>query len=244
MSRSATIAIRSAIALVSFALIRCWVYYVYPAHDLERWFMRDCLMTIPRLFALLALLAINEVRDASSRWLHPEGVTKAALFGIVPMGLWLYYFSSGNGARFGPFEISVGFLTSLVVGGFEEYAFRGPLFSILRERTSTTAAIFMSSVLFMLFHVQAQPIEFWPIIFLMGIVFGSLRVRGMSIFWLSSIHAAIDTCYFIFPVHHAAFYSANGIYFVSGLFLYSLAVFPGSPILRVLGGDEPKPVNA
>lgn len=80
---------------------------------------------------------------------------------FAPMALWVFYFSSGHSASFTPVMIFFGFFTSLVVGAFEEYAFRGPLLFALHQRLSLFTTIALSNVLFAVFHVQAQPLQIW-----------------------------------------------------------------------------------
>jgi membrane protease YdiL (CAAX protease family) len=120
----------------------------------------------------------------------------------------------------------VGFFTSLVVGAFEEYAFRGPLLFAFQQRMPILTATLLSSALFTVFHIQAQPLEWWLEIFFAGVVFASIRLRGVSLVWLALIHTLIDTLDFVFPVHAPRFFTLPGIITTVGLLAYAFVIFP------------------
>ena len=66
----------------------------------------------------------------------------------------------------------------------------------LRTSFDDSKALVVSALIFMIFHVQAQPLYTWPHLFAAGIQYGALRLMGVSLVWLIIAHAAYDT--FIF----------------------------------------------
>ena len=155
--------------------------------------------------------------------------------GFVPMTLWIFYFSGGHGDSYPPTMILVGFLTSLVVGAFEEYAFRGPLLAALRQHLSIFNTIVLSNLLFVIYHLQSQPVHFWIAIFLAGVIFANLRFRGLSIGWIALIHGLIDTFMFMFPRMTPDPFSFHALFFQAGLLAYVVVTFPHSKNLKLRG---------
>jgi membrane protease YdiL (CAAX protease family) len=161
MQRHSSALIGSLAVIVAYVLIRSCVYHFFPVISQDTWFFRDILMSVPRLGAFAALVLLNRFWNAARFDLPLKDFRRAALLGLVPVALWGFYFSGGQGQNFTPFKMFVGFFTSLVVGVFEEYAFRGPLLFALRQRLSLFATVVLSSVLFSIYHVQAQPFRCW-----------------------------------------------------------------------------------
>lgn len=183
-------------------------------------------MSIPRLGGFAALLLLNRVWNASRFDLPLREAGRAALMGFAPMALWAFYFSAGRGDPFSPLMMFVGFFTSLVVGAFEEYAFRGPLLFALHQRFSLFTTIAFSNVLFAVFHVQAQPLRSWMAIFLLGVIFANLRFRGLSLGWLALIHGVTDALYFLFPGVLPDPFGFHGLTLQAGLLVYAVITFP------------------
>lgn len=187
-------------------------------------------MSIPRLGAFAALLLLNRIWNASDFDLPIRDSGRAALMGFVPIALWLLYFSAGHGEAFTPNMMYVGFFTSLVVGVFEEYAFRGPLLAALRQRMSLLTTIVFSNVLFAIYHVQAQPLRFWLAISLTGVIYANLRFRGLSLGWLAVIHGVTDASLFFFPDIHPDPFGFYGLVLHLGLLVYAVMTFPRSKV--------------
>jgi membrane protease YdiL (CAAX protease family) len=145
---------------------------------------------------------------------------------VAPIALWFYYFSFAHGEIFTPFQIGVGFCTSLIVGLYEEYAFRGPLLAAFRERMSVLSTALLTSVIFTVYHIQAQSFRSWGMIFLMGIILANLRFSGLGLGWLALIHGLIDTSYFLCGSISPGPFSSSGLILHAGLLIYAIRTFP------------------
>jgi hypothetical protein len=73
------------------------------------------------------------------------------------------------------------------------------LLNAIRDWKGTRAAIWGSSFLFTIMHVQAQPVSQWPGIFLSGVLFAMMRVQGVGLVWLIAVHAAYDALALLGP---------------------------------------------
>jgi membrane protease YdiL (CAAX protease family) len=87
-------------------------------------------------------------------------------------------------------------IVTIPVALFEEISFRGALLLSLTDWLGKRAAVWVSSLAFMVFHVQAQPLSHWPNLGLFGLVFAILRTKGVSILWLAGIHWVYDSDWF------------------------------------------------
>lgn len=223
--------IGSHLILVAYIIIRFCVYYFFPITSENEWFIRDALMSVPRLGAFATLLYLNKIWKIANFELPLAEFQKVAFLGFVPLVLWVFFFSGGQGDRFAFVMMFGGCLTSLIVGLFEEYAFRGPLLSALRRYLSLFPTVTLSNVIFVIFHAQAQPFRFWFIIFLMGVIFSNLRFRGLSLGWLALIHALIDSFYFFFPVNAPDPLSFHGLVLQVGLLAYAVVTYPRAKVV-------------
>lgn len=192
MQRHSSALIGSLAIIVAYVLVRSCVYHFFPVTSQQTWFFRDTLMSIPRLGAFAALVLLNRNWNAARFDLPLKDFERAARLGFAPTALWVFYLSGGHGAPFAPFMMAVGLFTSLIVGAFEEYAFRGPLLFCIREHFSLFTTIVLSNVLFAIYHVQAQAVRNWLAIFLTGVIYANLRFRGLSLVWLAVIHGVTD----------------------------------------------------
>ncbi|MGA2029125.1 MAG: CPBP family intramembrane glutamic endopeptidase [Verrucomicrobiota bacterium] len=187
-------------------------------------------MTLPRLGAFTTLLLLNRIWNTSHFDLPLGDCGRAALMGAVPMALWVFYFSGGHGDSFASYMMLIGFFTSLVVGVFEEYAFRGPLLFALRQRLSLFTTIVLSNILFAIYHFQAEPFRFWAAIFLTGVIYANLRFRGLSLGWLALIHGVTDAFFFFFPSISPKPFGFYGLVLHTGLLVYAVMTFPRSMV--------------
>lgn len=243
MRRHSSALIGSLAVICAYVLVRGCVYHFSPVTSQETWFFRDALMSIPRLGGFAALLLLNRIWNASSFDLPLRDLGRAALMGFVPMALWVFYFSAGHGGAFTPSMMFVGFFTSLVVGVFEEYAFRGPLLSALRQHMSLFTTIVLSNVLFAIYHVQAQPLRFWLAIFLTGVIYANLRFRGLSLGWLAVIHGVTDASFFFFPNISPDPFGLYGLVLHVGLLVYAVMTLPRSKVTESRSNTDVSPEN-
>jgi membrane protease YdiL (CAAX protease family) len=187
-------------------------------------------MSIPRLSAFGVLLVLNRRWNIAAFSMPLSGCSRAARMGFVPFALWLYFFNAGHGQSFTNMMMVVGLFTSLVVGLFEEYAFRGPLLSALSDRFSLFTTVVLSNILFAVYHIQAQPIRFWLIIFLTGVIYANLRLRGLSLGWIALIHGVTDASFFLFPSINPEPFGFYGLVLQIGLLIYAVMTFPRSNV--------------
>jgi membrane protease YdiL (CAAX protease family) len=229
---------QSLAVICAYVLIRGWVYHCFPVTSVESWFWRDTLMSAPRLGAFSVLLFLNRHESAVRFDLPARDFGKAALLGFVPVALWAFYFSGGTGAAYTRTMMFIGLFTSLIVGAFEEYAYRGPLLFALRQRLSLFASIAVSSLIFTVYHFQAQSLRMWGAIFLAGVIFANLRFRGLSLGWLALIHGIADAFLFFFPSGNPDPFRFYGLVLHAGLLGYAIVTFPRSHLTERKSGPS------
>lgn len=180
--------------IILYMAVRAVIYARLPATDYASWFVRDVLMTVPRVaMFLLSLLALRGMRGTS--WLKVRGLDGAVLLIAVLLGEGLAI-ASFQWAPPPANDIALlGWITTLAVAFFEETCFRGVLFQSLKERLSPLKAAAVSSLIFTVYHLQAQPLTTWPGIFLVGFSFCAAYYRGAGLIWLVLAHELIDAVY-------------------------------------------------
>ena len=217
--------------LAAYVLARNFIYSLYPVNSTGAWFERDTLMTVPRLVIFAALWFANRFFWKATRIeMARKDFLRAMLLGFSPMILWTLYFSQSHGPGFPTYMKAIGISTSLVVGLFEEYAFRGLLLTGFTWCLTILPAIIVTNLLFCGYHIQAQPLESWGMIFLTGVVFANCRLRGLGLGWLVLIHGAIDALYFLFFIDTPHPFSTPGIVLHVGLLVCAIATYPRGKI--------------
>jgi membrane protease YdiL (CAAX protease family) len=223
--------------------VRAVVYRLIPAYSGSDWFIRDAWMTVPRFASFIALLCMNRLLWKSFQFdIDVRRYRRAVLYGLPLVGLVLWGLAESCGRYWPRHVVLAAAFTTPFVGAFEECAWRGVVLEALRARRSTFTAIVLSSLLFTLYHVQAQPFSAWPAIFLIGVVLANYRIRGLSIFWLAIIHTVVDTAVFLFatdyfPIHtrlaphvlvieEPAACPSHEALILSGLLLLGLVTYP------------------
>lgn len=179
--------------LFLYCLCRYVIYSQVAVVDFESWLRRDSLSNFPRILCFL-LLIYFVLRDRTKELLpNLGGVQKALFFGFcILLSVVIRFFMAGVTSY--PFDLLIlAILSSFVVGFFEEALFRGGIFDSLSGWLGAKAAVLCSSVLFVLFHIQAQNVKSFPLIFLLGIVFALMRRDGVSLFVLAMIHSLYDS---------------------------------------------------
>ncbi len=178
-----------------YAALRFLIYAYLPAATFFDWFVRDTIMNGPRLLALsLALFLGLRVWGREALGLHAHG-GRTATFVFLTFFLLLWLPDAWSGSRengLGIPALLVLMASSILVGCWEEILYRGVLLNAIRDWKGTRAAIWGSSILFTIMHVQAQPVSQWPSIFLSGVLFAVMRMQGVGLIWLISVHAAYD----------------------------------------------------
>jgi membrane protease YdiL (CAAX protease family) len=186
------------ISLVIFLIYfvsRYFIYAVVPNVDFQSWLFRDSIMNFPRIVCLLLVVAFTFDHRRRKKDLYPNlsGKKRAFIVGVLlmlPIILRLFCFEIKTYS----FEFTLLFvLNSFVVGFFEEALFRGGFFDSLNGMLGSKSAVWFSSFLFMIFHIQAQDVTLFPGIFIFGIICALLRRDGVSLFLLSLIHSIYDS---------------------------------------------------
>ena len=216
----------SLLIVLAYMAVRAGIYALLPAHTNAAWSYRDAVMCAPRLAAFAALWTCNR-----HRWNNAvpfdfraagKGLLLPSLLLIFAECLRTYTFADHSW----PLDQAlVGIAATVPVVLFEEYAFRGGILHGLSSRFGTVVTLLLGSALFVLFHVQAQPVDAWPTIFLFGLTWSGLRLRGLGLGWLALIHFIVDSLYFA-GVDYPPFGSEANLYYLFGLFMAALLAWP------------------
>jgi len=226
-TRGGTVFRDASLVILGYALVRAIIYYFQPNTSLDTWSRRDAWMTIPRLSAFLALLALNRWRWRRVPFdfrLRMDGGW-AFVGGVIFVGISILSGAGAIGENWPAKNAIMGLLATPMVGFFEEYAFRGAILSGLIERFGKGWAILLSSAFFTVFHIQAQPFWCWPTLFVISVAFANLRVLGFSLGWLASIHIMIDSIVFVLPSGGLAPSSVGSRMELSAFALYAAVTF-------------------
>lgn len=173
-----------------YFLLRYFVYNNTDDHRYLDWAIRDTVMNIPRLVCLLLIfihIPIKEIgfgRKILKNDIYVIGLLSISLIAID-------YFIGGMAFNFYNSYLVVYVLIS--IGGifsslFEEVLFRGIFFTKIREYMGVNLSILISTALYTLLYIGAQPTYLLPINFLYGFILGSIRARGRSIWIVILIH--------------------------------------------------------
>lgn len=184
--------------IVLFIILRAIIYWIFPIESQEDWIRVDLIKNIPRMLCLgLALYLakpfwINKIKTIFGF----EGWFKAATYlALISIFSWINGFWNPPGV-FSNQEIIVITIGSICVAAFEEVTFRLLLLETMLEKFKKETAIICSSLIFMIFHIQAQPAYTWPYLFFAGVQFSVLKLMGVSITSLIIVHATYDTVIF------------------------------------------------
>lgn len=181
--------------VVLYCVLRFIVYEFLPAPDMENWIIRDFVMNGPRILCMVLALVFGFKRGLFQKQdflPHRTAITLisvASVFFLFSAVLRSFFIDYCNYSYEALITIV---MSSFVVGFFEEILFRGVLLKSYREAFGPRYAVVQSSLIFMVFHVQAQPYSSFPAIFLAGVLFACLRLEGVSLLWLSLLHSVYD----------------------------------------------------
>lgn len=206
-----------------YCLCRFFIYELVPVSDFESWVRRDNWVNIPRILCLL--LSLVFVLRKKSQELLPNlvGARKIAIVWVFVLLSFIIRFFFLDIASDPIDSLLLAFLSSFVVGFFEEALFRGAIFDTLNSEYGVKKALFWSSVIFTIYHVQAQPISAMPLIFVFSLLFGLLRADGVSLFLLSVLHAVYDCFVLVWGPGEGVWIQWSifeVIFFASAVFLY------------------------
>jgi membrane protease YdiL (CAAX protease family) len=145
---------------------------------------------------LLALYAGLKIWTAKELGFHRSGWARGLIFGVLLLAVELYgWCRESYGLEVS--ELAVLAASSFVVAIFEELMFRGVLYNALEGWRGRGTAVWGSTFVFMVFHVQAQDPSHFPAIFLTGLLWAIMRFQGVSLYWLILAHGTVDSAYFL-----------------------------------------------
>ena len=185
--------------IAGYMISRLGVYSLFESEpSLRDWIVRDSMMNLPRLaFGLTALwLGIKSFGAQNFGFTHSG--PKLPIIVLVAELLILYVEGRGRESfdLTGRHIFILG-INSAVVGAFEEILFRGFGIAGLRNVIGRTGVLVATSSFFCIFHLGAQPLVHLPVIFMIGFLYGMMRINGVSLFWLIFIHSTYDASVFI-----------------------------------------------
>ena len=175
-------------------IVRAFIYAVLPATDYTAWFFRDTIMTMPRTAGfILSLWVLRGV--PGTFWLKIKSLDGAVILLMILTGEAFAISSFTWVLSFSEILAWVGWGTTLAVAFFEETCFRGVLFNSLKVNMTPLKAALVSTLIFTVYHIQAQPIAAWPGIFLIGFSLCAAYHRGAGLIWLVLVHELMDGFY-------------------------------------------------
>lgn len=119
-------------------------------------------------------------------------------------------------------EISCLIIIMFTVAAFEELLFRGLFLNELIKIINPIYGIIVSSFLFTLFHIEAQPLATFPLIFFYGVSFGFLRYMGVSLIYLIVLHFVENLFIYLLMPSISSIY--NWIY-LETIFMFIIMLF-------------------
>jgi len=164
-----------------------------------KWWVRDTIMDVPRLIAFgLALWVGRYCWGLKQVGWHAGFPVRGLTGGAVAALLTL----TGGVLRAKPYDYSAGVLlilafSSVIVALCEETLFRGVIFKSLYDISGAAWALWGSSALFAIYHVQAQPLVSWPATLMIGLFLAVLRWQGVGLVWLVLSHAVADGVFYL-----------------------------------------------
>ena len=193
---------------VAYLATRFFVYRMFPTGSVEtipgvgvlyqpgpyEWWVRDTIMDVPRLLTFaLALWTGRYFWGLEQIGWHAN----RPVLGLIGGSVIVAFVLSDVAFRTRPFDLPLYQLlvlsaSSVIVAACEETLFRGVIFNGLNDWRGATVALWGSAALFAIYHVQAQPLDAWPKIFLTGLFAAVLRWQGVGLAWLVGGHAAAD----------------------------------------------------
>ena len=192
--------------LISYVSMRSFVYASFPLEQ-HAWVMRDTFMNIPRLLCTFALLAA-----CAYYWgLRATGLTfaepiKGIGYGLCFIGVWFLNHLIGEAFYdYDPGYLLILTVSSFIVALFEELLFRGLFLKALAELWGERVGLWGSAFLFTVYHIQAQPLEAWGMLFLAGAYLALMRLAGVGLWWCIFTHGLFDSLVFV-GTHGEAIY--------------------------------------
>lgn len=185
--------------IFAYMIARAIIYAKYPVESESDWAQRDLIMNFPRTGGVIAVLFLlkQKFRFVSlNSLLNIDAKMIFAMFLVLILPTFTPLFV---GTYIVPTSLLLTLtISSLFVAVFEEVLFRWGLYDLLTEKLGWIHAMVISSFVFSVFHLQAQPLHALPSLFIYGVIFCLLRLNGVSLFWLILLHFVFDSAVFLF----------------------------------------------
>lgn len=189
------------IPIVVYILLRACVYRFVDMNEYG-WFFRDFVMNAPRILsAILMICFIRSIWGLEILKFHTMRFgyfLKTAVVALVTYTVWVFLHSQH--LSFTNSQLMMFVTGSLIVAIFEEISFRGGIYQALSDWLGASWAIVVSTLLFVVFHVQAQPIHELPQLIGFGLIVALLRSKGVSIWWTILLHFLVLSIPVVIPL--------------------------------------------
>lgn len=199
MKRANLTTITFVFLVLAYMSIRHFIYATLPkGDDFANWLARDTIMVVPRLFfGGIALFYGLRKFGKVQMGFTTAGARICLILFLMDVLILIVDGSIREPYHLPSSQIILLSFSSLTVGFNEEILFRGVGLSALKSWKSETHALWISSLIFMLFHFGAQPFSEWPGIFFFGLLMAQMRFLGVSLYWLILYHAAFDSLWYV-----------------------------------------------
>jgi membrane protease YdiL (CAAX protease family) len=156
---------------------------------------QDLAISVLRLGTLLFCLWLGRLAYDPDTWWGRPG--RAGLAWALGLGLTAAFTLSWFARPMAPLQGFWGIRAmevaiNLLVAANEEFGWRGVMFLSLKDWKGGRWAVWGTAVLFTLMHVGYQPWAVMPRILFTGLALGYAREKGVSLWQLVMVHAAID----------------------------------------------------
>ena len=180
--------------VLGYIISRSFIYALMPITSDTDWFWRDVVMDLPRfIWALVALYLGYRTWGWQKLGFSLERPILAMGVGIALLLVEAVFSLMGQRPFVLPnYALFIFYVSSFMVGFFEEILFRGVLLNALRDWKGSLIALWGSTFVFTVYHIQAQPYHAWPGIFTVGFVLALLRLNNVSMLWLILFHGVND----------------------------------------------------
>lgn len=169
--------------------------YAYPM-DWDANLRREAWTGVARCLALLACLFLIRRYGDWRAWGWHLGASRAPL--LLLMLAWsgielrrLMEMASEPVPLTATYMLGI-WATMIPVAVFEETCHRSVIFTSLKERMSPWRAAWVSSLIFAVWHIGAQPLSGWPVIFAFGMAACAALHRGLGLPWIMAVHWLVD----------------------------------------------------
>lgn len=190
----AKIVLATAIEIAYAVFTRAWLPDKLQGAELEVAISAVRLATVAAYWLLFRDLILSRKSRAGSLR-HPLLLAGVAVALVIPFLFRGWEVGGGLGTAF------IFAFTSIIVGLREELLYRAVLLNLLEPKMGREGAIGLSTIIFVVYHYGALPIESLPIIqtVCMSLLLGLIYTRSGSLFFVVALHSLYDGIWFFGP---------------------------------------------